>query len=325
MFYTLKSFLMQRGWSRSSLSWAFYDWANSAFATVVLAGIFPIFYREYWASGLADEQVSFSVALINSLSGLLLMMFAPLLGAIADTSHIKKPLLVISAFAGAVLTIGFAVIPSGAWLIAAVCYVFAVFFFMAGNIFYDALLIDVTRPSDYDRVSAAGYGLGYLGGGLLLVLNVGLIWNAALFGAKQHQMMQVSFLITGLWWLFFTVPLLRYVREQQAYRSNNIRNGLKRFKQTIRLLRAHPKAGWFLLAYWLYIDGVDTVIRMATVYGQSIGFSAVDLLSALLLVQFVGFPATLVYGWLAHRFGSGAPDRRWYLRVHRNMFVGCFD
>ena len=299
-----KSFLRRHGWSRASLSWAFYDWGNSAFATLILAGVFPIFYRDQWAHQLAEQQISFSLALINSISGVLVMLTAPLLGSIADASSARKPLLVVCAFSGAMLTAVFAFIPSGEWLVAAICYVFAVFFFMAGNVFYDAMLVGICRPRDYDQVSAGGYALGYLGGGLLLVFSIGLILRAGSFGVEEQWMMRVSFILTGVWWAVFTWPLLRYVRERRGGRFD-LRRGLQRFLNTVRLLRAHPTAAWFLLAYWLYIDAVDTVIRMAVNYGQVIGFDAADLMLALILVQFVGFPATLVYGWLAHRFGNG--------------------
>ncbi len=304
MAFSLKSPPLFRGWSKSSLSWAVYDWGNSAFATVVLSGIFPIFYRDQWAQDMSEGDISLSLGLINSASGLLLMLCAPLLGAIADASHIKKPLVVICAVLGAVLTALFAFVPSGEWQFAAVCYVLAVFFFMAGNISYDALLVDVCAPRDYERVSAAGFAIGYLGGGVLLAFIVWMILNASSFATSEYDMMRIGFILVGCWWVIFTWPLFRYVREKRKDRGN-IRQGIRRFMETIRLVRAYPVAGWFLLAYWLYIDAVDTVIRMAVNYGQVIGFTSTDLIAALLLVQFVGFPATLVYGRLAERFGSG--------------------
>lgn len=300
----LATFFIRRGWSKQSLAWAAYDWANSGFATIIIAGIFPIFYRQQWASDLPQEEASLSFALMNSASGVLLVLSAPLLGAIADTSNLKKAMLVVCALLGAVITAAFAWVPSGEWLIAAVLYVWAVFFFMAGNVFYDALLTDVAAVDDYNRVSTAGYAIGYLGGGLVLVLSVWLIWNGQLLGANSEQMTRVSFLITGLWWALFSIPLIRYVRERRNAKTQRLRQGVQQFMRTIQLLRNYPNAGWFLVAYWLYIDGVDTVIRMAVFYGQTIGFGATDLLIALLIVQFVGFPATLVYGWLAQRVGN---------------------
>lgn len=304
MSFSIQSLPLFRGWSKPSLSWAVYDWGNSAFATIVLSGIFPIFYRDQWAQNMSEGDISLSLGLINSASGLLLMLCAPLLGAIADTSHIKKPLVVACAVLGAVITALFALVPSGEWQLAAVCYVLAVFFFMAGNISYDALLMDVCSPRDYERVSATGYALGYLGGGVLLAFVIWMVLNASSFAAGEYDMMRIGFILVGCWWVVFTWPLFRYVREKREDRSD-IRRGLRRFKETVRLVRAYPVAGWFLLAYWLYIDAVDTVIRMAVNYGQVVGFTSTDLITALLLVQFVGFPATLVYGWFADRFGSG--------------------
>ena len=306
MYLSLKSFLVKRGWNQSSLSWVFYDWGNSAFATIILVGLFPIFYREQWASELSQDSISLSLGVINSLAGLLLILIAPLLGSIADASHIKKPMLVLFAFAGAVLTLMFAFIPQGQWLVSAICYVFAVLFFMGGNVFYDALLVDVAEPAQYNRVSSVAYAVGYLGGGFLLVISIGLIWNAALFGMEYYEMMRVSFFMTGIWWAVFTLPILFKVYDRKKSSERGIGKGIRQFMQTFSLLRQYPRVGWFLLAYWLYIDGVDTVIRMSVTYGQVIGFSAVDLMVALILVQFIGFPATLVYGILAEKFGNVA-------------------
>ena len=293
-----------RGLSKAALSWALYDWANSAFAVVVIAGIFPIFYRDYWARGLPDDEITLSLAVANSLSSLLLILSAPLLGAIADAMGVRKRLLAACAVLSALVTAGFAFVAQGAWVVAASFYVFGVFLFMLGNVFYDALMVNVAEPRYYDRISSLGFALGYLGGGLVLAFCAWMIVRASTFGfADETAAIRSCFILVGVWWLIFSVPLLLRVRERRNLRGG-VRRGLGRFLETLRLLRRHPSAAWFLLAYWLYIDGVDTVIRMAANYGQVLGFGVNDLIAALLLVQFIGFPATLVYGRLAERFGA---------------------
>ena len=292
------------GRSKPALSWALYDWANSAFAVVVIAGIFPIFFRDYWARGLDDGDVTLALGVANSLSSLLLILSAPLLGSIADAMGVRKNLLAACAVASAAATAGFAFVAQGAWVGAAVLYVLGVFLFMLGNVFYDALLVDVSEPRRYHRVSSLGYALGYLGGGLALAFCAWMILQAETFGFDdESDAIRSCFALVATWWLVFSVPLLLWVRERGGS-GGGARAGLGRFLETLRLLRRHPQAAWFLLAYWLYIDGVDTVIRMAANYGQVLGFGVPDLIAALLLVQFIGFPATIVYGRLAERFGA---------------------
>ena len=292
MRYSLE-FLIRKGLNKATLSWALYDWANSAFATVVLAGFFPILFKDYWGNQLEDTQISLLLGIAASLSGLLLVLAAPVIGYLADLKAVKKPYLAICVFIGSLATIAFAFINEGAWQAAIVCYVLSVFMFMAGNVFYDALLVSVTSPAYYNRISSAGFALGYLGGGIALIVSVLVIWQSGI------DKMQDTFAGIGIWWLLFSIPLFLFVSEK--YKRNSPSFG---FLKPLKLLRAQPAIAWFLLAYWLYIDAVDTVIRIAVHYGQVIGFSTNDLLAALLLVQFIAFPATLIYGRLAERLGA---------------------
>ena len=289
---------------RTIFSWAFYDWANSAFATVVMAGVFPILYRDYWAPGQADDEVTLGLALSNSSASLLLIIIALIVGPIADQSNRRKRFLLFSAFAGALATALMTTVPAGDYMPALLVYAGAVFFFMLANVFYDSLLLHMNCDDDYDRVSSLGYALGYLGGGVLYAAVVFLIMNAERLGFSHiHDAMRAGFLTTAVWWAVFSIPLLLYVREipQQTHLRETL---LKRLRSTARLLKRHPHAAWFLLAYWLYIDGVDTIIRMAVNYGQVLNFSTTHLIMALLLVQFVGFPATLLYGKMAQHIGT---------------------
>ena len=289
----LLEFLIRKGLNKATLSWAFYDWANSAFATVVLAGFFPILFKDYWGNQLEDTQISLLLGIAASLSGLLLVLAAPVIGYLADLKAVKKPYLAICIVIGSLATIAFAFISEGAWQAAIVCYVLSVFMFMAGNVFYDALLVNVTSPAYYNRISSTGFALGYLGGGIALIVSVLFLWQSGI------DKMQDTFAGIGIWWLLFSIPLFLFVSEK--YKRNSPSFG---FLKPLKLLRTQPAIAWFLLAYWLYIDAVDTVIRIAVHYGQVIGFSTNDLLAALLLVQFIAFPATLVYGRLAERLGA---------------------
>ena len=286
-------FLIRKGLNKATLSWALYDWANSAFATVVLAGFFPILFKDYWGNQLEDTQISLLLGIAASLSGLLLVLAAPVIGYLADLKAVKKPYLAICVFIGSLATIAFAFINEGAWQAAIVCYVLSVFMFMAGNVFYDALLVSVTSPTYYNRISSAGFALGYLGGGIALIASVLFIWQSGI------DKMQDTFAGVGVWWLLFSIPLFLFVRERSKRNATSFG-----FLKPLKLLRRQPAIAWFLLAYWLYIDAVDTVIRIAVHYGQVIGFSTNDLLAALLLVQFIAFPATLIYGRLAERLGA---------------------
>ena len=268
-----------------------------------MAGVFPIFYRDYWGRDLDDGDVTLSLGVANSLASLLLILSAPLLGSIADAMSVRKRLLMACVVLSVLATVSLAFVAQGAWVGAAALYVFGVFLFMLGNVFYDALLMDVSEPRHYHSVSSLGYALGYLGGGLALAFCAWMILRAAMLGFdNQSDAIRLCFVLVGAWWLLFSVPLLLRVHERRG--DGDARGGIGRFLETLRLLRRHPAAAWFLLAYWLYIDGVDTVIRMAVNYGQVLGFGVSDLITALLLVQFIGFPATIVYGQLAERFGA---------------------
>lgn len=292
---------------RRVFAWAFYDWANSAYATVVLAGFFPLFFKQYWASGLETTESTFWLGAANSTSSLLIVLLAPLLGAAADRADARKRYLFRFALLGIVATATLWFVGEGAWGAAAALFALATVGFMGANVFYDALLVQVAPGEERDRVSALGYALGYLGGGLLFAGCVALVLMPETFGlADAGVAVRLSFLLTAVWWAVFSIPLLRSLHETPARLPllPAIRDGARELVQTVRHLRAHRNAGLFLLAYWLYIDGVDTVVRMAVDYGMSIGFDADGLIVALLIVQFVGFPATLAFGRLAAPLGA---------------------
>ena len=294
---------------RDTVSWALYDWANSAFATTVLAGFFPVFFQKFWSTGV-DPTVSTSrLGFANGIAGVVVALLAPALGAIADRTAGRKRQLVAWSMIGVVATAVLGFVQQGEWQWAAACFVLAGIGFNAANVFYDALLLDVSRPDELDKVSAFGYSMGYLGGGLLFAFNVLMTLRPAWFGLDDAaQAVQVSFLTVALWWFVFTLPLARNVRERPPAASSAslgvaVRDGLRELRSTIRHLGQYRHITLFLVAYWLYIDGVHTIYMMAVDYGVALGLPSSSLLAALLLTQFVAFPSALALGWLGNRWG----------------------
>lgn len=288
--------------------WALYDWANSAFATTVMAGFFPIFFKQYWSYG-ADVNLSTArLGLGNSLASLLVALMAPFLGAVADRGSARKKFLIFFAYLGVLMTAGLFLVQQGDWEWAIFVYTMGIIGFSGANIFYDSLLPSVTDESSVDYVSSLGYSLGYLGGGLLFLLNVVMTLKPSWFGLPDAAAaVRYAFVSVALWWGGFTLFTIFWVPEEKGPVSDSEGNplvaGFQQFVGTFRKIR-HLKAVFvFLLAYWFYIDGVDTIIRMAVDYGISLGFESNDLIVCLLLVQFVGFPAAIVFGTLGERWG----------------------
>ena len=293
---------------RKVLGWALYDWANSAFATTVLAGFFPILFKEYWNAGVDAATSTARLGEASSLASLIGAILAPLLGAIADRAGRRKASLFAFTMLGVVMTGTLGMVEKGHWQLASLCFVLAQIGFAGGLGFYDSLLVGVTRREHYDRVSGLGYALGYLGGGVLFALNVAMVLMPVTFGFEDGAAAaRFSFFTVALWWALFSLPLFFWVPEAinppRVGVIQAVGDGLRELRQTLSHLARARNIALFLAAYWFYIDGVDTMIRMAVDYGLSLGFKSGDLITALLIVQFVGFPATLVFGWLGQRFG----------------------
>ena len=298
-----------KGNRQAIFGWAMYDWANSAFATTVMASFFPIFFKEYWTAGTDPVVSTAQLGFANSAAGILVALLAPILGAMADRGEAKKSFLLLFAAIGVMATCALYLIPRGGWETAAACYVVAMMGFSGSIVFYDSLLTTVATEARRDSVSSLGFSLGYLGGGLLFALNVWMALSPATFGLRDSgHGVKLSFLSVGIWWAVFTLPLILLVRERtgavKSAPSLIIREGLGQLRDTFREIRHLKTIFLFLAAYWLYIDGVDTIIVMALDYGLSIGFKAEDLIVALLITQFIGFPSALVFGWLGARIGA---------------------
>ena len=291
------------------ISWALYDWANSAFATTVMAGFFPLFFKSFWAADLSPAESTAVIGTTNSLAGLLIVLLAPFLGAYSDLGKFKKKFLAFFALLGVLSTGYLYFIPQGDWVIAASLYALAVVGFSGGNIFYDSLIVSVSKQEQRHKVSSLGFSLGYLGGGLLFVINVLMYLNPAWFGlSSQSEAILWSFVSVAVWWAVFSLPLFMSVEEKSNAEISKglfktITEAFKAVVSTLREIKKHKRVAIFLVAYWLYIDGVDTIVRMAVAYGSDIGLDASSMITALLLTQFVGFPATLVFGIYADKIG----------------------
>jgi len=275
----------------------------------VLAGFFPVFFQKFWSTGV-DPTVSTSrLGFANGLAGLLVAVLAPILGTIADRTAGRKRQLVIWTTVGVIGTAALGFIGQGEWWWAAACFMMGCIGFNAGNIFNDSLLLDVAAEHELDQVSALGYSLGYLGGGLLFAINVLMTLKPQWFGlADVAASVQASFVMAAGWWFLFMLPAAINVRERAAVSQasgvlNAAREGLRELRGTLRDVGKYRDITLFLLAYWLYIDGVHTIYTMAVDYGVALGLPSSSLLAALLLTQFVAFPSALALGGLGNRWG----------------------
>src|SRR5688572_6186918 len=260
-------------------AWAMYDWANSAFACTVLAGFFPILFKEYWNYGVSAVDSTHRLGNLTAFASLVVAVMAPFLGAIADRAGMRKRFLLIFTALGVVMTGVLWWVEKGDWMIAAAVFGFAQIGFFGGLSFYDSLIVGVTERAKLDFVSSYGYALGYLGGGLLFAVNVWMVLQPAYFGFDDAtHAARFAFLTVAGWWTLFAIPLFLFVPEPSQAQplpfGAAVRAGLGQLKATFAKVKSLRPVWIFLLAYWFYIDGVDTIIRMAVDYGLSIGFKS---------------------------------------------------
>jgi UMF1 family MFS transporter len=295
--------------TKKVISWSFYDWANSAFATSVMAGFFPVFFKQYWSTGVQATTSTFRLGLANSVASLIVAALAPALGAIADRGGAKMKFLLFFASMGIIMTGGMYFVAQGAWQLAFLLYVLGIIGFSGGNVFYDSLIVDVSPPGKTDMVSSLGFALGYLGGGLLFAMNIFMTLKPGSFGlANASEAVRVSFLSVAIWWALFSIPVMIFVKEPPTEQKKSgwamVGAGFRQLRTTFGEIRRLRLVFLFLIGYWLYIDGVHTVIRMAVDYGMSLGFEANSLIVALLITQFVGFPSAIAFGKLGEKLGT---------------------
>ena len=294
---------------RAVISWALYDWANSVFAVTVISAFFPLFLKQYWSAGTDATASTLQLGVANSAASIVVALLSPVLGAIADRGSAKKKYLVVFTALAIVMTGALPLVARGDWPFAVALFVAASIGFSAANIFYDALLVEVARDEHLHYVSALGFSLGYLGGGLLFALNVAMtLWPQRFGLIDSAQAVRVSFVLVAAWWALFSIPLLLFVTETRSLNPVSgraaVAAGLRQLADTFRQLRRLRAVWLFLLAYWCYIDGVHTIARMAVDYGMALGFAANSLIVALLLTQFVAFPAALAFGYAGEQLGA---------------------
>ncbi len=295
----------QKRFTRQETSWMFYDWANSAYS-ILAAAVLPLF-----AGAMAESAGVSAVAhtanwgYASSLTGLVVAVLAPILGSITDYRTLRMRLFA-AFFAVGVLSTG--LIPmTNSYIGLLILYGVTNFGFSGANVFYDAFLVDVTTPERMDKVSTWGFGLGYIGGSTIpFLISIALIMKGSLIGIDEMMAMRISCFITALWWAVFTIPFFRNVRQITAIEPepHMIANSLKRLGGTFRDIKKHKNLFIFLIAYFFYIDGVGTIIKMASTYASALGLGATSIILGLLLTQVVAFPCSILYGKLCDRFSA---------------------
>jgi UMF1 family MFS transporter len=293
-------------------AWVMYDWANSAFITTVVAAVFPVYFSTVAAATLPPAVATAYFATATTIALGVIALLAPFLGALADVAAVRKKLLAVFLGIGVLATAGLFFVRYGDWRLAAVLFIFANIGASGSFIFYDALLPHVARDEEMDRVSTAGYALGYCGGGVLLALNLAWVQYPSIFGLPDAAAAaRLAFLSVAVWWLGFSLPLFYWVTEppQQLEADERAGTGLLRLAvtrlgETLRALRVYKHAFLLLLAFLMYNDGIGTIIRMAAAYGTEVGLPPGALIAAILLVQFIGIPCSFLFGGLAEWLGA---------------------
>ncbi|MEQ1833210.1 MAG: MFS transporter [Candidatus Eisenbacteria bacterium] len=295
--------------ARAQRAWCLYDWANSAFATSVVSAILPVYFARTAARSMAAHEATALWGYASAAALALTAVLSPVVGALADQTQRRKPMLFVCMLLGVLGTLGLAATPPGAWAGLLLAFGLAFIAFATGNVLYDTLLPSVARADEMDRVSARGFAWGYIGGGVLLAVNLAMVTKPHAFGlADAGVATRAAFATVAAWWLAFSLPLFRHVPEPVAERAAVPARELLAavFRQlggTLRDLRAHPDLLRFLVAFWLYSDGIGTIIKMATIYGVEVGLGDKDLMGALLMVQILAAPASIAFGRLAAPLG----------------------
>lgn len=297
---------MLKQFTREEKSWIFYDWANSAQSAIVAAIILPIFFKSMaQLGGVSDVDATAYWGYATSLGTLICAVLAPFLGTLGDFKGYRKRLFSFFLFVGVGGTALLAFTSS--WKLLLLFYMLSTIGFNGAGVYYDAFLNDVTTSERMDKVSTYGYGLGYIGGSTIpLLIALALIQFGDKIGIPTQLATQLSFLMTAVWWLLFSIPILRNVKQKNGVEPQGaiVSQTFANLARTLKNIRSYKPLMFFLLAYFFYIDGVGTIIHMATVFGDSCGLGSMDLMLVLLVVQIVAFPFAILYGVLAGRFGA---------------------
>jgi len=311
------SLLDRLGLHRKELrAWAMYDWANSAMVTTIVTAVFPIYFSAVAGADLGTAQATYRLAIATTIALVIIAVLSPILGTLADQAGIKKRLLGGFMLIGVVAVGLMFFIERGEWLYAAVLFVVANIAVNGSFVFYDSFLPHIASREEMDRVSTAGYALGYVGGGILLALNLAWIQKPEWFGlphgpdltpAQQTLPTRLAFLSVAVWWLLFSIPLFRDVPEPGGTRRGgrvSVMGALRTLRETFRHLGRYRQAVIMLVAFLIYNDGIGTIIRMATIYGTELGIGRGALIASIMIVQFVGIPFAFLFGAFARRIGN---------------------
>lgn len=288
-------------------SWAFYDWANSAYTMTIMSTILPLYFKQVFQNSGGSAATSTAYwGYANSFATLLIAVLAPILGTIADYKGNKKKFFGLFLGLGISFTVLMTIVPQTYWLMLLVFYILTSIGFAGGNIFYDAFLVDVTTKEKMDKVSTIGFALGYIGSTIpfIICMAIVVLSQMKMIPLSFEGAAKIAFIITALWWGVFSIPMIKNVKQMHGIdvEPHIIKNSFKRLKNTFKNIKSHKAVFLFLLAYFFYIDGVDTIIKMATSYGSDLGIGNTTLLLVLLVTQFVAFPFALLYGKLSEKF-----------------------
>lgn len=305
-------FLKKVGLDRKELrAWALYDCGNSAFATTIMVAILPTFYSEVAASNLEKHVATAYWGYTASIALIIITLIGPIAGTLADILSSKKRFLLLSTIIGMTGSLLLTTIEKGMWLQASLYYIIGNIGFATGEIFYESLLPNIASEKEIHKVSTSGYTLGYLGGGILLALNLSWILSPEFFGFNDKlSAIYASFISVAIWWGAFTIPVMRHVKEKSFHPTNEptpklgkaIPASFTQLLKTFREIKKYKHTFLFLLAFWAYSDGIGTVIKMGVIYGKEVGIATNDLIGAVLLIQFLGVPATFIFGLITEKF-----------------------
>ncbi|RRD95551.1 MFS transporter [Clostridiales bacterium COT073_COT-073] len=297
---------MKTKFTKKELSWITYDWANSAYSLAVTSTILPIFYTTVAAKNLPAAQTQAYWGYSNTIATIIVALLAPILGTIADYKGFKKKFFTIFLAIGLLSTAALSLVQENNYILCLTIYVFSVLGFSGSNLFYDSFLTDATTEDKYDKVSTYGFAFGYIGSCIPFLICIGIIMKAEALGLTTMLATQLSFILTAVWWLVFSFPILKNV-DQQYYvepEKHPIRSSLSRLFNTLKKIHLYRNVVLFLVAYFFYIDGVHTIISMATVYASVIGIDKNTLMIALLAVQVVAFPSAIIFGHVVNKVSA---------------------
>ena len=289
-------------------AWTMYDWANSVFATTVMAAVLPVYYSKVASAGLNPADATANWAFTTTIALVIVAILSPVLGAMADFSGAKKRYFTYFVILGVTGTALLILVSTGDWVLASLCYILGSIGFSGANVFYDSLLPHITTPDNIDKVSSKGYAMGYLGGGIMLAINLSMILFAP--DHLTEWMSRISFVMVAVWWFVFTIPLWRHVPEPKRQirvgeeNFNPIQASFARLSSTFKDLTKYKELMKFIVAFWLYNNGIGTIIYMASIYGTELGFSETTTIGTLLMVQFVAIPFAFLFGWLGTKIGT---------------------